>query len=91
MAGTRSQSQSHPGLALTVILLQWEIGQGQDAPIQQWASATLPVVLGHLEMAKNLLADLAAQRPQASSAPASTVPQVPPAPPVPRERPGLKK
>jgi len=75
----------------TVILLQWEIGQGQDAPIQQWASATLPVVLGHLEMAKNLLADLAAQRPQASSAPASTVPQAPPAPPVPRERPGLKK
>ena len=36
----------------TVILLQWEIGQGQDAPIQQWASATLPVVLGHLEMAR---------------------------------------
>jgi hypothetical protein len=23
--------------------------------MQQWASATLPVVLGHLEMAKNLL------------------------------------
>ena len=76
----------------TVILLQWEIGQGQDAPMQQWASATLPVVLGHLEMAKNLLAKLAAQSPQASSAPAGTMPQVAPsAPPVPRERPAQKK
>jgi putative membrane protein len=76
----------------TVILLQWEIGQGQDAPMQQWASATLPVVLGHLEMAKNLLAELAAQSPQASSAPAGTMPQVAPsAPPVPRERPAQKK
>jgi hypothetical protein len=43
-------------------------------------------------MAKNLLAELAAQRPQASSAPVSTVPLVePPGTPVPRERPGLKK
>jgi hypothetical protein len=65
-----------------VVLLQWEIGQGQDAPMQQWAAATLPVVLGHLEMAKKLLAELAAQRPQASSGPISTVPQlVPPGPP----------
>jgi putative membrane protein len=72
-----------------VILLQWEIGQGQDAPMQQWASATLPVVLGHLEMAKSLLAELAAQTPQA--APVGTVPQVAPiAPAVPRE-PAQKK
>jgi putative membrane protein len=72
----------------TVILIQWEIGQGQNAPMQQWASATLPIVLGHLETAKNLLAELAAQSPQASSAPGGIVPQVsPPAPPVPRERP----
>jgi putative membrane protein len=76
----------------TVILLQWEIGQGQDAPMQQWASATLPVVLGHLEMAKTLLAELAAQTPQASGHPIGTMPQVaPPAPPVPRERPAQKK
>jgi putative membrane protein len=75
-----------------VILLQWEIGQGQDAPMQQWAAATLPVVLAHLEMAKNLLAELAAQRPQASSAPVGAGPQVAPAtPPVPRERPAQKK
>jgi putative membrane protein len=76
----------------TVILLQWEIGQGQDAPMQQWASATLPVVLGHLEMAKSLLAELAAQTPHASLAPIGTVPQVAPvAPAVPRERPAQKK
>jgi putative membrane protein len=76
----------------TVILLQWEIGQGQDAPMQQWASATLPVVLGHLETAKNLLAELAAQSPQASSAPVGTAPQLaPPVSPVPRERPAQKK
>jgi len=45
--------------------------------MQQWASATLPDVLGHLEMAKNLLAELAAQRPQAS-APINAVPQATP-------------
>jgi hypothetical protein len=66
--------------------------RGQNAPMQQWASATLPVVLGHLEMAKNLLAELAIQMPQASSGSVSTVPQVePPGPPVPRERPAQKK
>jgi len=76
----------------TVILLQWEIGQGQDAPMQQWASTTLPVVLSHLEMAKNLLAELAAQSPQPSSAPIATTPEVaPPASPLPRERPAQKK
>jgi putative membrane protein len=77
----------------TVILLQWEIGQGQDAPMQQWAAATLPVVLAHLEMAKNLLAELAAQAPQASiSSPAAPVPQAAPqAAPVLRERPAQKK
>ena len=38
-----------------VVLLTWEIGQGQDAPLQQWAAATLPIVLDHLEMAKALV------------------------------------
>jgi putative membrane protein len=76
----------------TVILLQWEIGQGQDAPMQQWASATLPVVLGHLEMAKNLLAELTAQSPQASPTPIGAVPlTTPPGTPMPRERPGQNK
>ena len=40
-----------------VVLLIWEIGQGQDAPLQQWAAATLPIVLGHLEMAKALVTE----------------------------------
>ena len=44
-----------------VVLLIWEIGQGQDAPLQQWAAATLPVVLGHLEMAKALAAEASGQ------------------------------
>ena len=44
-----------------VVLLTWEVGQGQDAPLQQWAAATLPVVLGHLEMAKTLVAELSGQ------------------------------
>jgi putative membrane protein len=44
-----------------VVLLTWEIGQGQDATLQQWAAATLPVVLGHLELAKTLLAELSGQ------------------------------
>jgi putative membrane protein len=44
-----------------VVLLIWEIGQGQDAPLQQWAAATLPIVLGHLEMAKALVAEASEQ------------------------------
>src|SRR6185369_8536724 len=49
-----------------VLLLTWEVGQGQDAPLQQWAAATLPVVLGHLEMAKTLVAELSGQGGQVS-------------------------
>jgi putative membrane protein len=64
----------------TIVLLQWEIGQGQNAEMQQWAAATLPVVLGHLEMAKNLLAAVV-QAPQAAISPPSGAPQgVPVAP-----------
>jgi putative membrane protein len=44
-----------------VVLLTWEVGQGQDATLQQWAAATLPVVLGHLELAKALVAELSEQ------------------------------
>ncbi len=42
----------------TVQLLIWEIGSGQDAEIQRFAAATLPTVLRHLEMARNLTAEL---------------------------------
>jgi putative membrane protein len=57
------------------ILLQWEIGQGQEAEFQQYAAATLPTVLTHLDMAKNLLAQLTGQGAQALREPP------PPAPP----------
>jgi putative membrane protein len=43
------------------ILLQYVIGQGQDAELQRFAAATLPVVLAHLEMAKAVLAELSVQ------------------------------
>jgi putative membrane protein len=42
----------------TVQLLIWEIGSGQDAEIQRFAAATLPTVLRHLEMARDLTAEL---------------------------------
>jgi putative membrane protein len=51
------------------ILLQWEIGQGQEAELQQYAAATLPTVLAHLDLAKNLLAQLTGQGPQALTEP----------------------
>ena len=42
----------------TVQLLAWEIDSGQDAEIKQFAAATLPTVMHHLEMARNLVAEL---------------------------------
>jgi putative membrane protein len=45
----------------TVQLLEWEIGQGQDAQLQRFAAETLPTVLDHLEMARALTAELAMQ------------------------------
>jgi putative membrane protein len=69
----------------SVILLQWEIGQGQNAPLQQWAVATLRVVLAHLEMAKSVLTDLAARSSQDSMQVAPT------AAPAARDRPAQKQ
>jgi len=43
----------------TVQLLIWEIGSGQDADIQRFAKMTLPIVLEHLQMARDLQAELA--------------------------------
>lgn len=45
----------------TAQLLEWEIGSGQDAELQRFASETLPTVLDHLEMARVLTADLSQQ------------------------------
>jgi putative membrane protein len=45
----------------TVQLLIWEIGSGQDAELQRFASETLPTVLQHLQIARDLHAELSRQ------------------------------
>lgn len=45
----------------TAQLLEWEIGSGQDAELQRFASETLPTVLQHLELARILTAELSGQ------------------------------
>lgn len=47
----------------TVQLLQWEMGSGQEAPLQKLAAETLPTVLDHLAHVQALLAK-AAQPPR---------------------------
>jgi putative membrane protein len=42
----------------TVQLLKWEINSGQDADLQHFASAQLPIVLDHLRMAQDVLIQL---------------------------------
>jgi putative membrane protein len=41
-----------------VILLQYEIGQGQDGELQRFAAEALPIVIGHLEMARAVMDEL---------------------------------
>lgn len=38
--------------------LAWEIGQGEDADLQRFASETLPTVLEHLRAARDLAAQI---------------------------------
>jgi putative membrane protein len=40
----------------TVQILEWEIGQGQEAGLQHYAAATLPVVMQHLQLVQALIA-----------------------------------
>ncbi|MGZ8269169.1 MAG: DUF4142 domain-containing protein [Burkholderiales bacterium] len=47
-----------------VQILQWEIGQGQSAELQRFASDTLPAVLHHLETAQAIIGDLTGSGPQ---------------------------
>jgi putative membrane protein len=55
----------------TVQLLEWEIGSGEDAELQRFAAETLPTVLHHLEVARDLVAELTGQASaQADSEPA---------------------
>lgn len=47
----------------TAQLLEWEIGSGQDAQLKSFASETLPVVLQHLQMARNVEAQMKSKAP----------------------------
>jgi putative membrane protein len=58
VAYIRSQIIDHQK---TAQLLTWEIGSGEDAQLQQYAVATLPVVLKHLRMAQNIASALTGQ------------------------------
>lgn len=44
----------------TAQLLAWEIGQGEDEEMQRFASETLPTVLEHLRLARDLAAEIPA-------------------------------
>jgi putative membrane protein len=47
----------------TIQLLQWEIGSGEDAPLQKFAAETLPTVIGHLRRAQFVASELTGQTP----------------------------
>jgi putative membrane protein len=62
----RVQIQQHQRLAQ---LMEYEIGSGADAQVQGFASDTLPWILMHLGMARNLLDQVSIQNPQIAAAP----------------------
>lgn len=67
-----SQVQDHQK---TAQLFEWEINSGQNAQLKSFASETLPTILHHLEMARDIHTELSTEAPQAaagSSAPAAT-------------------
>jgi hypothetical protein len=47
----------------TVLLLQWEIGSGQNAPLQKFAAETLSTVVAHLRRAQFIASELTGQTP----------------------------
>lgn len=57
-----SMIQDHQRMAN---LLQWEISNGQSAPLKKYAADTLPAVMEHLEMAKQQYAMLTSGAPPA--------------------------
>lgn len=61
----RLQLQDHQRAAL---LLQYEIGSGENAALQQYAMQNLPIILVHLDMIKDLMTQTAQQQPQAAGA-----------------------
>jgi putative membrane protein len=58
VAYIRSQIIAHQK---TAQLLAWEIGSGEDTQLQQYAAATLPIVMKHLRLAQNIASVLTGQ------------------------------
>lgn len=58
VAYIRSQIIAHQK---TAQLLAWEIGSGEDTQPQQYAAATLPIVMKHLRLAQNIASVLTGQ------------------------------
>jgi putative membrane protein len=50
-----------------IILLKYVIGQGQNSGLQQFAAESLPVVMGHLEMARAVMDELTGVEPQGTT------------------------
>jgi putative membrane protein len=53
----------------TALLLQWEIGSGQEPALQRFAADALPTVLEHLSMARGILEELSLQQVAATPPP----------------------
>jgi putative membrane protein len=50
-----------------IILLKYVIGQGQNSALQQFAAESLPVVMGHLELARAVMDELTGVEPQGTT------------------------
>lgn len=61
----------------TAQLLQWEMGNGQQAPLQRFAAGALPTVLDHLGHVNQLLAELTGAPARAGDGPTTNAPQRP--------------
>jgi putative membrane protein len=74
VAYAQAQLQDHQK---TSLLLAYEIGNGQDQALRDFAAESLPQIRKHLEMAQNIAATATPRSPQSASPPAS--PAAPPA------------
>lgn len=68
----RGQVSDHQ---MTAQLFEYEIASGQDEALKRFATETLPIILEHLEMAKDIQAQIAGQALQASAAPGTAEPR----------------
>ena len=65
VAYIRGQIQEHQKAAQ---LFAWELGSGQDHDLQRFAGDTLPIILDHLQIARQLYVQLTNQGPGLASA-----------------------